>query len=379
MAGLCFIRDIHMKVRQFTITNSLGNTYDLLPKNGAEGVYYIGASGLGYGTDGTYQRVGTQNVEVEYHYEQKEISGSLVFYSSDPYKLYFEFCRFLTQRPLTIHYCSFDNRWFNIDVNVSKLEKTERTYQNALVASITFKGLGVFYIEPTEITNEASAEDFKTYIYPPSSQWWLNGVLSEEDPESDVIPMPDSYTDPNTYLTDLVAKDTSKIYIYPAKDKYIKSGNVIDATWWVGEQYVINGTVYEDDQGSYPTSQNKFISFTSDSYLESPCKFTIVAATGAIKNPHWYHYCGSELKEEGKYNGTVPAKYRLAIDTTSIPYSISLLNDAGEFISDVYEKCDFSMERFMFISAGENTYAVSHDGTEAVSIVLTPRVEYESV
>ncbi len=114
----------------------------------------------------------------------------------------------------------------------------------------------------------------------------------------------------------------------------------------------------------------------SDSVADSPCRITIY---GPCENPIWKHYVNNELYATGAYNGTLAADHRLVIDTTKVPYSITERGVSGEVIADRYQDCDFTTKRFILLQHGTNRISLSHDGLNAVDMMVEAKISYETV
>lgn len=114
----------------------------------------------------------------------------------------------------------------------------------------------------------------------------------------------------------------------------------------------------------------------SDSFADSPCRITIY---GPCENPVWKHYVNNEPYATGAYLGTLRADHRLVIDTTAVPYSITERGVSGEIIADRYQMCDFTTDRFILLKHGTNRISLSHDGLNAVDMMVEAKISYETV
>lgn len=359
-----------MRVKRLKITNRSGAGYDLMPEPGTDGVYCYQMAGFGYDAKGTYSQIGNSFTELGYAFEQHKPKGQFVFYShADPFELYFEFMRFLSDRPLTIQAVNFADKEYYLDVNVASVTKETQGSNRAVMAEIKFEALGLFYTEPKTITTSGEVETYKP-TYP---------AMRNTDR---AYGLPESLNGALHYLNSGEVKAFKKaqdFYIYPSTER----GEVISgATYYIDGDTVTKtntGTLYMEKAGMYPVLPTTFVRYESDSYIESPCRLEIYAAHGDVVNPRWYHYVDDELVSQGKYNGIIPEGDRLVVDTSGTTYSIKEYNQYNEYVGDRYELCDFNTDRFVFVMHGVNVYSVSHDGTVAVEVIITPRVEYESV
>ena len=114
----------------------------------------------------------------------------------------------------------------------------------------------------------------------------------------------------------------------------------------------------------------------SDSVLESATKISIF---GPCTNPSYIHTLNGEYKTSGKINTTIPEGNKLVIDTMSIPYSIREYTIDNKLIDDLYEKSDFSTERFVMLGCGNNRITFTHETSEQMKIYVEGAIEYESV
>lgn len=141
----------------------------------------------------------------------------------------------------------------------------------------------------------------------------------------------------------------------------------------IGKSYGDTGYTYDY---TYSAGILNTVELRSDSYLESPCVLTLY---GELTNPIWRHYLNGDLVETGAYTGTIPTGNYLVIDSKSVPYSVIEYDSAGHVVSDRYQLCDFSTERFMSIREGQNSYVVSHDNLSPVSLKAEAYIEYETI
>ena len=354
-------------IKKLTITNCAGEIYDLMLTSGVEGVHCHQLSGFGYESKGTYSQIGNSFLELDYYFSQHNPKGTFVFWSERPHKLYYDFMRFLSDRPLTICAVNFADVPYYLDVNVKSVSKDAGGSNKAVFAEITFEALGLFYSDTSPVS--ASSDDADTYkpTYP------INAAA---------YGLPDSLFDELDYLNSQEVKECkaeNDFYIYPST----KFGKEFEGTALYLDGDTVTHTktsvLYMPNIGKYPSSATTYVQIISDSPLESPCKVEIFADDGDVVNPIWYHYCNNALVGSGRYNGTIQAGNHLVIDTTSEIYTIKELNSSNVEIADRYESCDFSTDRFMFVNCGTNIYSVSQEGTNSASVTVSPRIEYESV
>lgn len=143
------------------------------------------------------------------------------------------------------------------------------------------------------------------------------------------------------------------------------------------KEQVATGKIYPY---SYPYTyydySNGEVVIESDSVLESATKISIF---GPCTNPSYTHMVNGIYKASGKINATIPEGNKLVIDTMSIPYSIKEYTIDNEFVNDLYEKSDFSTERFIMLEYGSNRITFVQEASEQMKIYVEGAIEYESV
>ena len=125
----------------------------------------------------------------------------------------------------------------------------------------------------------------------------------------------------------------------------------------------------------YSDGANNSITFNVDSNLKSPLTLTI---KGPCKNPEWRHYLNGKLVASGKVNVTVLPGAELIVDS-NLPFSITELDSSGEFSVDVYQKSDFSTERFLFLEHGQNVISATDSDGNVLVVTGKGYVTYASV
>lgn len=126
----------------------------------------------------------------------------------------------------------------------------------------------------------------------------------------------------------------------------------------------------------YSSSMINTVEIQSDSYTDSPC---IIYVFGEAINPIWRHYVNNVLVATGAISGTIPSGQKLVIDTTITPYSITRKDMANRLIADMYSASDFSTDRFIFLKHGSNRITVSHEGVNALRVLMEGHIVYASV
>lgn len=136
-------------IRQFTLTNSLGQTWTLTDKEFKS--FLNSPQNLGVNRTITATRYGNaQNLDnITDNFPTP--SGEVIFYdsdNSDRYIKYYSFCRFISYEPLTFRYIVpgitpyTGVSTYSLKCVVSSLSKTESQTDKTLRCPITFQGLG---------------------------------------------------------------------------------------------------------------------------------------------------------------------------------------------------------------------------------------------
>lgn len=149
-------------MRTFILVNGEMQSYDLTSKE----AFFHGPTGLGFERNNTYRQVGDRWVKVTSKRKQKTITGSVSFYGADPYLLYYDFVSFVQKEPLTLLYCpnnqapatSPSGLTYRINVDITRLEKSELKHEGNLDCKITFVSKTPWY-KYSAISNGISVED----------------------------------------------------------------------------------------------------------------------------------------------------------------------------------------------------------------------------
>lgn len=149
-------------VRQFSLKNNKGQSYNLLDKRR---VMFFDPNGLGYEEDTDYLRIGATFNPLNPSCKQIQIKGKLIFAGDNPYKDYFDFVSFARQAPLTLSYTTFDT--FYLTVDIAGLDKTELTKFGYLQVPVEMVARGVWYKLESKYTAPVTGEmPVYPYVYP---------------------------------------------------------------------------------------------------------------------------------------------------------------------------------------------------------------------
>lgn len=144
--------------RQFYLTNSDGDTFDLMQS----AAFFHSPSGLGLGRNQSFLRTGTIYALTDDYLSQKSINGEMIFRT---YAKYTEFASFIAHAPLTMVY-EPENTEYSIDCYVSKLDKSEiEKDTNRLICAITFTATTKWYVKRGVMQSSTETEGMKIYPY----------------------------------------------------------------------------------------------------------------------------------------------------------------------------------------------------------------------
>ena len=126
----------------------------------------------------------------------------------------------------------------------------------------------------------------------------------------------------------------------------------------------------------YIDTASGVIIIDSDSVLPSPIKISIF---GPCVNPSYAQIINDEIIATGKINTTIKSGKKIVIDTTQIPYSIAEYTINNTYVQNLYNKSDFSTDRFLTLKYGKNKINFVHESSEALIVSVEAMIEYESV
>lgn len=150
-------------MREFFIQNEYGQQIQLQWGN----IFFWEPAGLGFEESIEYMEADGFFIETKKLPTQVEKTGTLVFWKDNAYQNYDQFMAWvlLAQR-LTFAYKPV-NDWYYIDVNISRVEKSELTEYGGLEVPIVFQPLTPWY-SPYNLNLIATGDDpneIKTYAY----------------------------------------------------------------------------------------------------------------------------------------------------------------------------------------------------------------------
>lgn len=146
-------------IRNFTLTNALGQTYSLM--NTDDGAMFE-PGGLGYDDVTEYEQVGEFFAPLTERFGQQVITGQMVF-GANPYVKYLNFTKFCRHAPLSLVY-ETDAGTFQIPVRMTKIEKSDTDGWTYLQCPVEFTALARMY-KTIVANNTGSAGGGKVYDY----------------------------------------------------------------------------------------------------------------------------------------------------------------------------------------------------------------------
>lgn len=127
-------------MRKIRLINSDGAIYDLTRFES----FFHTSKGYGFKDSTEFQKIGDNYYALEQTFEQREISGEIVFSQPNAYAEYRTFSKFIRSTPLTIEYTPDET--FLVPARVEELEKGELDDGgNSLSVSVKFITLAPFY------------------------------------------------------------------------------------------------------------------------------------------------------------------------------------------------------------------------------------------
>lgn len=112
------------------------------------------------------------------------------------------------------------------------------------------------------------------------------------------------------------------------------------------------------------------ITIVNESNLEAYSKIII---TGPAENPSWTLVKAGEVITDGKMNLSLKAGEKLIVNSDPANLEIVIRDNNDQIIKDVYEKSDFSTERFIYPPPGESRLSFVHESANEIKIWLEVR------
>lgn len=110
--------------------------------------------------------------------------------------------------------------------------------------------------------------------------------------------------------------------------------------------------------------------------IASPCKIHIL---GAVENPSWALVQDGVTIASGKITATIASGKKLVVDSSPATLEIAEYTTGGVYSKTLYDKSDFSTDRFITIPVGVSTLSFTHDGATAITAFVEVKKLAETV
>ena len=144
-------------MRKFKLINADGQEFDLMRKD----AFFYNISGLGFGIEADYTRVGNKHIAMNEHEKQPTPGGTITF---EGYRQHDEFRSFCRKGGLVLCFKQTDT-WYYLDVNIniSHSDISEKTRR--LECDIRFTATSYWYEKVTAVKAEEDDTIGKKYPY----------------------------------------------------------------------------------------------------------------------------------------------------------------------------------------------------------------------
>lgn len=146
-------------MRTYTLVNADGQTWDLTE---ADRTFFYDGAGLGFERETQYRRIVSRFAPVMDELSQQDITGTVKFNRRGALQNYYDFVRFISNKPLVLHYNPGIGTFYRRGSVVS-VEKTDSA-EGALRALITFR-CTTPWIRDVSVYNNSETQEGKTYDY----------------------------------------------------------------------------------------------------------------------------------------------------------------------------------------------------------------------
>lgn len=212
--------------------------------------------------------------------------------------------------------------------------------QQTISGSIAFLG-ETPYEQYTEFIEAVSIGGLKLMYSTKNDVWYYRDVIISELGKSEILQ--------EGYL-DISASFLCLTPWYKAIQ--VKSTNQYHENDWVfGDIWPIK----------FSAGSSVDIDVDADCTMESPCCLTIY---GKVINPIWKHYVNGVFCCNGTATVTINNYYKMTVDNRGSNYSMSLYNDQGDKIQDLYQLSDFGTKRFIWLKKGHNHIEITGSSFE---------------
>ena len=153
-------------MRTFKLVNANGETYDLTVKNRS---FMHTVSGLGYGRETEFYRIGERFATLSNYLAQQEVRGNVYFGGADNVNDYFAFTKFCENAPLKLLYNPGNGEYLR-DGFITKIERSDG--ENIKGAYVTFICTTPWY-KSVNVFNTGIVSGGKKYNYTYPYQYLL--------------------------------------------------------------------------------------------------------------------------------------------------------------------------------------------------------------
>lgn len=143
------------------------------------------------------------------------------------------------------------------------------------------------------------------------------------------------------------------------------------STWYHEEKVLKNEPLHRGKKYTYKypytytESASGVINITNQSNLAAYVKITVI---GPVKNPSWVLIKSGATVATGKMNLTLKEGQRLVVNSDPANLEICIYDEKNQRLKDVYEKSDFSTDRFIYPPSGESKLTFSHEDANEMKI-----------
>lgn len=165
-------------MRTFKIVNANGEMYDLTVKNRS---FMHTVSGLGYGREAEFYRIGERFATLSNYLAQQEVRGNVYFGGANNMSDYFTFAKFCENTPLKLLYDPGTGKTYTRDGFIKTMERSDG--ENVRGAWVTFICTTPWYDTANEF-NTGIIDGGKKYNYTYSykyAKYIANTVIIESD------------------------------------------------------------------------------------------------------------------------------------------------------------------------------------------------------
>lgn len=256
-------------ITQFALVNEYEQSFEL---NNLQTGLLTNPSGMGYELDCGYTLLGSSWVQDYKNDKQTNLSGSIIFASSDPYKTQTELLKFIrASAKLKLTRTTSLGTYYK-DVDITKYSFS-RIKNRVLSCEVTMKAKSLWYLNSTtNYTISSVASDAMRYPYkfPATFKGSINGEISIINDGSVEAPFTVSFTGPivNPALT-----------LYQDETQYAK----IDITGEAADGESIELSTIDGDLYCYAKKDSGNVNLTDMLDIENENFFKIPVGTSVMK------------------------------------------------------------------------------------------------